>query len=89
MGSSDKLLGGDPAMDQHPVQGGVAIPLGTLHAKETGISTGRLGLWLVGPFTFLHTNFNLPALSYQGIFYSVGYYVFPVLTVVLSCFLLF
>ena len=34
MGTSDILLGGDPAMDQHPVQGGVAIRLGMPHAKE-------------------------------------------------------
>ena len=28
------------------MRGGVAILLGMLHAKETGISSGRLGLWL-------------------------------------------
>ena len=38
-------------MDQHPVQWGVAILQGMLHAKETGISSGRLGLWLVWAFT--------------------------------------
>ena len=81
--------GGNRAMDQHPVQGGVAILLGMLHAKETRTNSSRLGLWLVCAFTFLHANFNLPALSYQGIFYSVGCNVFPVLTVGLGCFLLF
>ena len=40
MGSGDILLGDNPAMDQHPIQGGVAILLGMLHAKETGISSG-------------------------------------------------
>ena len=89
MGTGDILLGGNPAMDRHPVQGRVAILLGMLHAKETGMSSGRLGVWLVCAFTFEHANFNLPALSYQGIFYSVGCYVFPVLIVGLSCFLLF
>ena len=39
-------------MDYHPVQGGVSILLGMLHAKETGISFGRLGLWLVCTFTY-------------------------------------
>ena len=37
---------GKPAMDKHPIQGGVAILLGMIHAKETGISSGRLGLYL-------------------------------------------
>ena len=36
MGTGDVLLGGSPAMDQHPVQGGVAILLRLLHAAETG-----------------------------------------------------
>ena len=49
MGTGDMLLAGNPAMDQHPVKGewggsGVAILLGMLHAKETGISSGLLGL---------------------------------------------
>lgn len=30
-----------------PGPGGVAILLGMLHAKETGVSSGRLGPWLV------------------------------------------
>ena len=30
-------------MDQHPVQGGVAILLGMLHAKETSISSSQIG----------------------------------------------
>ena len=59
MGTGDILLGGNPAMDQHPVQGGVAILLGMLHATETGISSGRVGLRLVSPlpyFTFIRVN---------------------------------
>ena len=32
--------------------GGVAILLDMLHATETGISSGRLGLWLVCAFIF-------------------------------------
>ena len=39
-------------MDLHPVQGGGAILLGMLHVKEIGISSGRVGLWLVCVFTF-------------------------------------
>jgi len=39
-------------MDEHPVQGGVAILLSIPHAKETGISYGRLGLRLVYAFAF-------------------------------------
>ena len=35
MGIGDKLLVGNPVMDQHPIQGRVAISLGILHAKET------------------------------------------------------
>ena len=54
MGTGDILLGGNPAMDQHPVQGGVAILLGMLHATETGISSGRVGLRLVCAFTLFY-----------------------------------
>ena len=36
MGTGDILLGRNPVMDYHPVQGGVAILLGMLHAKEVG-----------------------------------------------------
>ena len=52
MGTCDILVGGNPAMETHLVQGegGVAILLGMLHAKETGISFDRLGLWLVWAF---------------------------------------
>ena len=48
MGNSNILLGRKPAMDQHLLQGGVAILLSTPHAKETKIhvSSGCLGLWL-------------------------------------------
>ena len=53
MGTGDILMGGNPAMDWHLVQGGVAILLDMLHAKETGISSGRLGLWLVCAFPFI------------------------------------
>ena len=55
MGIGDILLGGNPAMDYHPVQGGVGILLGMLHVKETGISSGRLGLWLVCALTIFFT----------------------------------
>ena len=53
MGTIDILLGGNPVMDWHPVQGGVVILLGLLRAKEIGLSPGRLGLWLVCACTFL------------------------------------
>ena len=56
MGTGDILLGGNPVMHKHPVQGRVAILLGMLHAKETGMSAGGLGLWLMSAFAF----FNLP-----------------------------
>ena len=36
MGTGDILLGGNPAMDSHPIQGGVEILLGLLLALETG-----------------------------------------------------
>ena len=38
-------------MDHHPVHWGVAILQGMPHAKETGISSGPLRLWLVWAFT--------------------------------------
>ena len=40
-----------PAMDLHLVQGGVAVVLVIPDVKETGISSGRLGLWLVYAFS--------------------------------------
>jgi len=52
MGTSDILREGNPAMDWYPVQGGVAILLGMLHAKETGISYSHLSLWLMCTFIF-------------------------------------
>ena len=51
MGTGDTLQGSNPAMDWHPVQGGVAILLGMPYTKETGISAGRSSLWLVCAFT--------------------------------------
>ena len=50
MGASDMLLGGNPVMDKHPFQGGITILIGMLHAKETGISSGRSGLSLMCTF---------------------------------------
>ena len=44
MGTGDMLLGGNPAMDQHPVRGGGVEYSWLLHASETGISSGLLGL---------------------------------------------
>ena len=38
-------------MHLHPLQGGVAILLIMRHAKEMGLSSGRLGLWLLCAFT--------------------------------------
>ena len=35
----------------NPVQGGVAILLGLLHAMKTGTSTGRVGLWFMCALT--------------------------------------
>ena len=52
MGTGDILLGVNPAMDQHPVQGGVATFLGMLRAKETGLISSHSGLWLVCTFNF-------------------------------------
>ena len=49
MGTGDILLGGNPAMDKHPIQGQVAILLGLLHAMET-----RNKLWPCGPLACVH-----------------------------------
>ena len=45
-----KALRGNPAMDWHPVHGGEAIFSAMLHAKETRISSGHFGFWLVHAF---------------------------------------
>ena len=65
MGTGDILLGGNPTMDKYPVQGGVTILLSLLHATETGISSGRVGLWLMYAFT-LRTLLAY-SLAYQAI----------------------
>ena len=54
MGTGDILLGVTlQCTASYPA--GVAILLGMLHAKETGIRSGRLCLWLVCAFTFYYT----------------------------------
>ena len=66
MGTSDILPGGgggNPAMEWYPVQGGVAILLGMLHAKETRISCGHLGLWLMCAFTFFYHSHKMHLLG--------------------------
>lgn len=60
MGIGDVLLGGNPVMDQHPTQGRIAILLCMLHATETGVSSSRVGLWLMCAFTV-----SLEGLTYQ------------------------
>ena len=40
MGTGEFNAGGKPAMDWHPIQGGVEILLA--HATETGISSGLM-----------------------------------------------
>ena len=55
MGTSEILLGGNPVIGHHPIQGGVAILLCMLHANETWISSSCLGLWLLCTFTFTLT----------------------------------
>lgn len=46
--TGDILIGGgggvNPTMDLHPVQGGVVMLLDMLHSKDSGISSGCLGL---------------------------------------------
>ena len=80
MGTGDILLGGNPAMGQHPVQRGVAILLCKLHAKETGISSGRVGLWLVCAFTFFFITAKLDGVVLEQLirclhFHSINYYL--------------
>ena len=55
--------GCNPAMDWYPIQGGVAILLGMLHAKETRISCGHLGLWLICAFTFFYHSHKMHLLG--------------------------
>ena len=68
MGTGNILLACNPAIAP---MGGVAMLLSMLHAKETGISSCRLGLWLACTFPFLYlsskginTN-KLPGLANQ------------------------
>jgi len=42
MGTGELNAGGNPAMDQHPIQGGVEILL-VASPTETGISSGLMG----------------------------------------------
>ena len=60
MGTGDILLGVTRRWTSIPSAGGVAILLGRHHATETGISYGRVGLWLVFAFTItLHQILNM------------------------------
>ena len=67
MGTAEFTVGGNPAIDQHLIHWGVEILLQqSLHAKETGISSGSdrpLGLYK--DFTFLPTFVDCVAYSYQ------------------------
>ena len=49
MSTGDILLGGNPGIDQHPVQGGATILPGMPHAMETGISS-QPTVWALGSF---------------------------------------
>ena len=69
VGTGDTLLGVTLRWTSIPLSGaksgmggveGLAILLGMLHAKETRISSGHLGLWLVCAFTFLHVHIFVP-----------------------------
>ena len=53
MGTGNILQGEgkEPCNGLTSCPGGVAILLGMLHTKESGISSGRLGLWLLCIFT--------------------------------------
>ena len=63
MGTGDLLLGGNPVMEQHPIQGEVAILLGMLHAKEIGTSSHRFGLQLMCIFALYLFTFLFPGLA--------------------------
>ena len=70
VGTGDTLLGVTLQWTSIPLNGaksgrgggveGLAILLGMLHAKETRISSGHLGLWLVCAFTSLHVYIFVP-----------------------------
>ena len=72
------LLGGNPAIDWHPVQGGEAILLGMLHAKETGISSGHY--WAFGSGALL----PLPNTARNGSWLA-EYLLQPIRSTILSC----
>ena len=59
-------------MDQHPIQEGVAIFLGMLQAKETGISSGCLGPKLVCTFTLSETKKSCPLPGAGGSCYQAS-----------------
>ena len=76
--TGDILLGGNPAMDWHPVQGGEAILLGMLRAKETGISSGHY--WAFGSGALL----PLPNTARNGSWLA-EYLLQPIRSTILSC----
>ena len=64
--------GGNPEMDQHPIQRGEAILLNMLHAEETGIlSSGRLDLWLVRALTLPYLYWSLHDKLTKGYFIRI------------------
>ena len=59
--SSPRCIDGFDGLESRP--GGSSILLGMVHATETGISSGRVGPWLMCAFTF--TTFPKYQLSEQ------------------------
>ena len=55
MDTGDTLLGVTVRWSSIPSRRGVAILLGMLNAKETGRRFGRLDIWLLRPYLFIHT----------------------------------
>jgi len=75
MGSGNILvLGGNPAVDQHPIQGGVAILL------LASLSSCRLGsLWLVGDFAcIMKRTMSATLLNSRKIYLQHNLYAAPI-----------
>ena len=82
MSTGDILLGVTLRWTSIPSKGGVAILLGMFHAKETGMLSCRLGLWLV--CTFINSFFSYqtsPSRKSNSIppAYSANYTGYPLL----------
>ena len=75
MGIRDMLMGVTLRWTNIPSRGGVAVLLGMLHAKETGISSGRSGLWFMCSLVLKYLHFVTTIMQHHLPLLTTNFYV--------------